>query len=309
VGIDLNQKCSIEFTTSTDGFAELDQTDITMNLYKVATVDTSGRYTETNGFSDLGLASITDQTTANEWAAKAAAAAEQVETMKDSLAPTKSVTIAKGQTSVKADSLEPGMYLVAAQKALSPYYEYTFSPYLVALPNNYYYTSTAKDDTWVYEDVSVISLKAEEAERYGDLTITKTLSSMNQTLGDALFVFQIHAVKADGKTVAYDDVQALTFSSAGTQSLTIEKKIPAGATVTVTEVYSGASYTVSGDASGTVSIVAQYDENGNRISGITAAGVSFTNDYNDNLIPGSGIVNQFEKSENIWNYVNNSTKE
>ena len=54
------------------------------------------------------------------------------------------------------------------------------------------------------------------------------------------FVFQIEGTDENGETV-YSNVAATTHSSAGTVDAVAER-IPAGTRVTVTEVYSGASY-------------------------------------------------------------------
>ena len=85
-----------------------------------------------------------------------------------------------------------------ADKAQTTNYEYTFTPYLISLPNNYYYQTG--DDEWVYE-LSEVVLKPEQTPRYGSLVIDKTLRDFNATSGaQATFVFQIDITTLEGKT-------------------------------------------------------------------------------------------------------------
>ena len=89
-------------------------------------------------------------------------------------------------------------------------------------------------DEWLYDPV--IGLKAEREEQYGSLIIEKTLSSYNESLGSVDFVFQVEADK-NGEAVR-STVERIRFNGAGTQSVVVDR-IPVGAQVTVTEVYSG----------------------------------------------------------------------
>ena len=67
--------------------------------------------------------------------------------------------------------------------------------------------------------------------------------------------------------------------------------IPAGAQVTVTEVYSGSSYQVVGDNVATTVISAE-----------DPAEVSFVNTYDDENNGGSSIVNHFDYTEGTWTW-------
>ena len=62
--------------------------------------------------------------------------------------------------------------------------------------------------------------------------------------------------------------------------------IPAGAQVTVTEIYSGASYQVTGSQTQTVTVESSRENT-----------VSFTNEYNGENQGGSSIVNHFDYTE------------
>lgn len=279
IGIETEKECSLTF--GLDGeFPELNELEIPVRLYKVADIGADGTYAELPGFEALDLASIGEETTADEWSTKAETANAVVESSE--LTPTE-VTIANAVG--EATGLATGMYLVTADTVQSDWYFYDFTPYLISLPNNYYYTpedGQEPDDTWQY-DINV-GLKPAQRDRFGDLLIDKTLTSYNATFGGATFVFQVEAVKA-GKQV-YSDVVSIVFDGPGTKSVQIND-IPAGATVTVTEIYSGASYEVTSAPEQTTVIIAD-DEEGNPVH------VGFTNDYNHKLNGGASVVNHFE---------------
>lgn len=284
--IDMTEKCSVSFeldTTGTGSFDELTDLAVPISLYQVATVNEYGEYTANAGFESLKLDAISSETTAAEWEQKAA---DAMAILGEDTAADYSTVIAEEETAASIHNVEMGMYLVVADEVQSAYYTYSFTPYLLAVPNNYYYDNGSDD--WIYNITS--GLKPEQTERYGDLVINKTLSSYNATLGDASFVFQVEATGLNGDTV-YSDVVSLVFDAAGTKSVTIEN-IPAGAQVTVTEVYSGASYSLTADTAQTqqVQIVADGEEG-------APVSVSFENEYNESLNGGSSVENHFNYTE------------
>lgn len=267
--IDTDRDCSISFQL--DGtFQKLESLEIPVNLYQVAKVDETGAYEALAGFESLDLESINDEITAREWEEKASQAAQIIE-KEENIRPTKTTTVKEG-----AEGLSTGMYLVEAQQVQSPEYIYNFTPYLLALPDNYY-SDTNPDDSWFY-DVTT-GLKPEQEVRYGSIQINKTLDTYNATLGGASFIFSIEGVK-DGEVV-YSDVVSLVFDGPGTKSVKIEN-IPAGTQVTVNEVYSGSSYQVVGNNVATGVISAE-----------KPVQVSFTNTYDDRNNGGSSILNHF----------------
>lgn len=295
--IDIGNNCSIAFDLSsnyqktenalpyekTNGYEELANLEIAVDIYKVADVKSTGEYKgpETNRSlyevvkTELGKAGSV--TTASEWMAMAAEAAKKAKE-EPSLAKT-SVVLNDGSSGNKAEGLATGLYLVMANQAESPEYIYKFDPYLVSLPGNSYDPSDAgSKDEWLY-DVTM-GLKASREERYGDLEITKTLKSYNVTLGGASFIFEIKAKKDD--RIVFNDVRCIVFDNAGTKSVKVEGKIPADAEVTVTEVYSGASYKAVADKSQTTVIIAD-----------TPVGVSFINGYDERLNGGSSVTDHF----------------
>ena len=288
--IETDRKCSVAFNVSgEDNELTADGTDITVNLYKVADVDVSGNYTATKDFTGLNVSSVSaddKDAAASEWADRAKEAQKM---LKESVEPTATVTLAKGIGS--KDGLATGLYLVDTPEVVTTNYTYTFTPYLVSLPTNNYYSNG--NDTWIYDltDTNAIGLKPEEHARYGDLKINKTLANHNATTGKkATFVFKIEITPLKGKTETR--IESLDFEAAGDSSVTITK-IPAGAKVKVTEVYSGASYKLTSANDQTATIVAT-----DRGSTNTPASVSFTNDIDDNMNGGYGVKNNFKLDEN-----------
>ncbi len=284
VEIDTNQKGIVTFQLDGE-FEELKELEIPVKLYQVAEVDTSGAYKALTGFEDLKLEEITSETTAAEWEEKATLASEIIDGKENAQEDT-SCTLTGGTG--KVEELSLGMYLVKAETVLSPEYEYSFTPYLISVPNNYW--ATTGDDTWVY-DVTT-GLKPGQENRLGSLIIEKQLDSYNATLGPASFVFQVEGEK-DYEQV-YSNVVSIVFDGAGTKSVQIDE-LPAGATFTVTEIYSGASYTLTTAPSQTAKIIAEGEE-GSPVS------VSFTNTYDERMNGGASIVNHFTNTDGVWDW-------
>ena len=287
--IETDRKCSVSFSVSGEGNELADPgTDIKVNLYKVADVDVSGNYTATGAFTELDVSSVRadNNDAASEWAERAKKAKEK---LSDSVNPSYTVALTGGIGN--KDGLDTGLYLVDTPEVVTTNYTYTFTPYLVSLPTNNYYSSG--NDDWIYAltDTNAIGLKPEEHARYGDLVINKTLANHNATTGKkATFVFQIDItpLKSD-KTETR--IESLDFEAAGNSSVTITK-IPAGAKVTVKEVYSGASYKLTSANDQKPTIVAT-----DRGAKVEPASVSFTNDIEDNMNGGYGVRNNFKLDE------------
>ena len=298
--IDTDAECSIQFDIDGNS-SELLSASIPVNLYKVASVDESGNYTGTGAFSKLDLSSVSADnldTAAATWAERAA---EAKKLLKDDTEPT-TTTLTQGRGT--ATGLDTGLYLVDTPKVITPNYTYTFTPYLVSLPTNNYYNGKDASDNWIYdltkEMNSAVGLKPEEHVRYGDLVISKKLENHNATFGDkATFVFQIDITTLDEKTETR--IEELTFSAAGSDSVTI-KKIPAGSKVVVTEIYSGASYKLTSENKVKATIVAN-DEKEAGQAGETAV-VSFTNEHDGRTNGGYGVKNNFYLEDDQYQYNN-----
>lgn len=292
--IDTDAECSIEFDISGNS-SELLSASIPVNLYKVASVDVSGNYTVTDAFTGLDLSSVSADDLDAAAATWAERAAEAKKLLKDDTEPT-TVTLTQGRGT--ATGLKTGLYLVDTPKVITPNYTYTFTPYLVSLPTNNYYSGNDASDDWIYdltkEMNSAVGLKPEEHVRYGNLVINKELVDHNATFGDeATFVFQIDITTLDKKTETR--IEELTFSAAGNDSVTI-KKIPAGSKVVVKEIYSGASYKLTSANDVTATIVANDEKEAGQV-GETAV-VSFTNEHDGRTNGGYGVKNNFKLDEN-----------
>lgn len=111
---------------------------------------------------------------------------------------------------------------------------YLFQPQLISLPA----APEVEGEGWAYAAAAVS--KCSLAPRYATLQLTKTL---NQIAAPALFVFLVRAVDPAGEIV-FEQRVSFTFDAAGSQRVTIDGKIPAGSTVTVTEEYTGNNYSL-----------------------------------------------------------------
>lgn len=290
--------CSITLTDGAgDAFKDLTAVDIPVDIYKIATVDVSGNFTLISDYSTLTLPDQNADSAEIDasWQETARAAADIA--VENSLTAAAHTTIGAGKSTVSVGNLATGLYLIVPETVTGSgaEYEYSFAPSLVSLPNNDYYNSG--NDTWIY-DVA-ITLKPEQTNLPGRLIITKTLDEINTSMGDVMFVFKVEATKtvAGAKTTVYSNVEALTFTatSGGTQQLVIAD-LPAGAQVTVTEVYSGGSYELSPGVQKTQTATILSDRAVEMGLGTTAQ-VDYFNTFNEKLVPGDGIVNHFDYNE------------
>lgn len=299
--IDTNAKCSIEFNIGGQADSQLldSGNEIEVKLYKVANVDESGNFTATEDFKALDLSSVdADQSgqAAGTWADRAKEAKKILKDSKDEIDPKATVPLIEGRG--HQSELATGLYLVDTAKVIAKDYTYTFTPYLVSLPGNNYYTGDGASDDWIYdltnETGNAVGLKPEEHVRYGSLVINKELLDRNNTFGDeTICVFQIDITTLEGKTE--QKTESLVFNKAGSKSLTVEK-IPSGSTVRVEEVYSGAGYKLASQKVVETTIVAN-DEKEVDMAGETAS-VSFTNKNSGRINGGHGIKNNFKLDEN-----------
>ena len=226
----------------------------------------------------------------------------------------------------RGDGLEPEEYVVRGAKtgedgistiAYSDSYTFTYSPQLIALP--------ARDSAsggWDYE--YEMEPKFGLGERFAALAIEKTLESY-LTGEDAAFVFLVEARMPDkdgtGNRVVYSDVVSLTFEGAGQQSVLLADKfteedagrytrlkkarIPAGAQVTVTEVYSGSVYRPS-DGVTVWAVDALRNVRPGQAGFEESNLASFRNTYDGTGRHGSAITNHFEYIDDgegmTWNW-------
>ena len=311
VGVDTDRTdCKITINVPTEGFSELDDLSIPVELYKVADIGVGAEYTLTTDFDTAnlkGIENVNSTTSTEAWTTFAEEAKKIVDDRKEAenaLAAAKTGTINSGTVTI--EGIPVGLYLVDVQTTPSTTYEYSFTPYLISLPNNYYEEGKDTSDEWVYEltGSNALGLKPEKADRYGDLEINKTLGTYNATVGGATFVFQVEAKKTDVDTeetkVVYSNVVSLTFDGPGTKRVLIED-LPAGAVVTVTEIYSGAGYTLTSEGTQSVTIVAK-GENSEVTADAEPVEVSFSNTYDEGMNGGSGVVNSFSYVDGQWTW-------
>lgn len=275
--IDLSKSCSLTVSVADAGaFSEdLATAKLQANVYRVASVDAYGSYTALTGYETLKLEEML-----KEEVSQSEVAQEAVKLVENKAAD---VVISIEEGKGIAENLEAGMYLVTVDKGETEDYIYTFNPYFICLPDNLYSRTEKPEDNY-YQYDAVAGLKPEQSPRFGKLKVSKTLDAYNESLQDVTFVFEITAVDEDG-TVVYSNVVSTTHNSAGTKEVVVDN-IPAGTTVTVTEVYSGASYQTKSAASATAVVTAE-----------EIATVKFTNTYTDELVSGYGVTNHFEYDE------------
>ena len=283
---------------------------VRVELYRVGEVDAYGRYKSLAGFESLDLESVGSQTTAEEWeekAGKAAMLVKEAEKGEALLSPEHYVLEVKEGKGVLRE-LPSGMYLMAPREAVTLEYCYAFLPSLLALPG---YGLSAEPEgqgetVWAYEVRA--GLKPERRPRYLELEIEKILTGYGEGMGPAVFVFQVEAEKEEKgemKTV-YSNTVTAVFAGEGSQVFPAGR-IPAGAQVTVTEVYSGGSYVPEGPKEQTFPAEIKEDSLfGERPEEeqVPRIRVTFRNRYDGGLIPGTGIRNRFTRKEGEtgWNW-------
>lgn len=299
---ELAEKVKEDYENALDAMP--DEVKLTVHLYRVADIDVSGKYTSveycenievvtdnsTKTFGDA-VGTVKSDTKQSEWQAMAEAIAPVVKDASEGqIEQVGAVADPHNNYKANFDNLKTGLYLIMPEQVKTPYYVYDFAPYLISLPNNYYAADdpNSKDD-WVY-DVTT-DLKMESVPRQGALTLNKTLLSMNGTSENdtATFVFKLTIVPLKGATETR--YVRMGFDQAVNKQFKVEN-IPAGSTVTVEEVYSGAGYkNVDDENAKTVVITAtDYgDENEPPVS------VEFTNESDGSTTGGSGVTNHFGK--------------
>lgn len=274
--------------------ADIAQANVVVDVYKLADAVKNSSYATydyalTDSFASLGT-SFSSAQVDGSWETVAEGAAQLIDNAPKVIS----------EAPVGEDiHLDDGIYLVIAHGegitdgpvAYSDTYRYTFAPSLVALPTNVQegyeelgYLSSPIDTTGEWRTSVTIALKPRQDPLYGDLVITKNLPTFSGS-EPATFVF--HVTGED-----YDEYASVYATSEGATSTTLVH-IPAGLTVSVTEVYDGARYTPEGGATATATIVST-------ANGQTPASVSFTNVPDGTHTGGGhGIENHFEYVDDV----------
>lgn len=283
--VDTGASCKIAFSIAADSEfeEELKSLDIPVNLYQVATINTDGSYEKVAPFDsdELDVSALENESTsADEWLKRA----EIADGLKDTATGIPG-TISNGEATM--EGLATGLYLVVASEVQSPYYIYSFTPYLISLPDNNYYDSGS--DEWIYEltGSNALSLKPEQTPRYGNLLIDKALTNQHVTMGpNATFVFQVDITTL--KNEISKQIVALAFDEIGSKQSLIEH-IPAGATVNVKEIYQGSGYQLAAGAAN--------PQTGNIIVADDQITVNFANEHDGTIKGGYGVVNNYRADE------------
>ncbi|NHM16334.1 hypothetical protein GMI69_06635 [Eggerthellaceae bacterium zg-887] len=273
--VDGSQQCSVAVSVP-DDMPELATTPVTVSLYRVASMGDAGSLAATDRFASLDLNGAAYEDL------DAAALADKAVACVTASASAEADATATVAGTATVDGLAPGLYLIMASPASTASATYTFSPSLVPLP-----TWDDVSQSWVYDNVEV-ELKASVSDRMASLEIVKTLKTMDASLGNPTFVFDVKA-ELDGKVV-YANVAAVSFDMAGKKSVVLADCIPVGSTVTVTEAYSGASYHATTAQSQTITIGADN----------LAPQVFFENEPTGDRKHGTGIENAFSKGDGGW---------
>ena len=310
VYVDLTAPCTVTLAPSGSDdaafAADAAMAGVKVDLYLVAkAAEVPGYDTYTFDLQEpFQSLSIPEHATSAEWRDLANQAGDIIFDRLDTLTPAIS-----GNAGEKLTLPEAGLYAVIAHGDLDPYvktvgegenarrmsfahttlYDYLYQPELIALPTKAPdangIISTSNVGEWEYNLAAC--LKPERERRLGAIEVTKTLLTYNQG-NEGAFVFEV-TVELDGATLSRK-AYSLSFTDAGRKSFRIED-LPAGAVVTVTEVYSGAVYKLITENDQTATIIAD-----------DTVGVGFTNDYTGTHRTGGSIENRFTKGEDGWEW-------
>lgn len=286
----ISQEMSIK-VLSPDDMPELAEMEIPVHVYCIAEPDDEGVLQPTNLFRRIADPLGAYSGNPADETAKALIAAATLEANLLSSNPDISQTITGGEGVINVPN--PGLYLLLPQAAYHGDTLYNFNSLLVPVPYR------LEDGELAYAQIGAVLKGAPVPpdnpdvpdEARGSLEIVKSLSAMDTSLGNPTFVFNVTATDAAGATL-FNKVVAFSFTEAGQKSQIIDG-IPLGTTITVTEVYSGASYTATTDTTQAVTISADNRE----------ASVTFENQPNDDRKGGTGIENAFAKGPDGWKLV------
>ncbi len=292
------QDCTLAVQTPQQGFDELREPGCSFEVkaYFVASMNADGSVgTEGQGTGDFAgedLSAYGSDATVDELEGLAGSLKELVE--ESGLEPAQTIEVAGGKGSI--NGLPVGLYLLLPEAVGFGAYEYQFAPSLVTLPttepieNPGYQEGGPEQDRYLYNLTynAKLTLKPERVDLVGMLRIEKELLRYRADLGPVSFVFEVKAEKAqDGQAqTVYSNVVSIAFSAPGLQHVDLAN-IPAGAKVTVTEVYSGASYAQQGAQSWSIEPMPA----NTAIDATTTA--RFTNDYDGTQGWGASVVNRY----------------
>ena len=260
--IDPSHPVTLTVTTPVD-MPVLKETEFSVSIWRVASVNENVQYTLTPAFDELSFEGYTIKGTGlnehrdllekhtREFAYTCYERTLGDENGRESV-PADAVLSMQNGTG-KTDSGEdllPGYYLIVPGncKVIVDDDVYVFDPTLITLPHPGEEVpltdGEAPQDNWLYD--LTISPKPEQVTQMGRVKIVKFLNGYNETLEGADFVFTVVA-KKNGKIV-YSNVFSLHFTkeewlNKKSKEVTIDD-LPVGSLVTVEEVYTGSAYTL-----------------------------------------------------------------
>ena len=330
--LDLDRECRLQVKLAATSMGEdgaEEMPDVAIDLYRVADAEKvdgydTYRFVNLDAFAGLECNVPVESPGADDielWTSLAQQAAAMAFADGSAIAPVVDGAMPNSSlASPGAVGLEPGLYLLIVRGnglereeyiireeqeistvAYSDSYTFTYSPQLVALPTRAGAeggAATSDPGDWLYE--LELEPKFAMGGRFADLRIDKELLSF-RTGSPATFVFTVEAVLHDN--IVYSNAVSMTFDGPGIQSELIADKIPVGAQVTVTEVYSGAAYQV---AAGSAQVQTVTMANADAGSADFANIASFQNVYDGSGREGAAITNHFEYMDDgeglIWNW-------
>lgn len=203
----------------------------------------------------------------------------------------KTITTSTASSSESDDTSAASSGTKLVTIAQSQNYEYQFAAQLITLPTKDAVDGvimTSNPGPWLFgkqnEPLQFV-LKPGQVYRHGDLKIVKTLDPPFAGPDPASFVFKITWKDGTKDEVRYVEI---TFTEAGEKEYILEKTIPVGTEVTVTEEHSGLQYSlVSSNGTATIAAVEEVKADSSKMATVT-----FENKHTG---PGGGygVVNTF----------------
>ncbi len=286
--VDLTRTGTVTFRLGDGDMAEMGEdmasTSIPVYAWRLAEISQDGSYTAMEAFRSLELEGDGWNTLTQDALALIYGEGGTEEGNRPLIAPSAVGTLEEGLS-----GLPLGLYLVSVGSAASERYVYSFSPMLLSLPWSEMLLAGAGSDEWQY--TLEVMLKPEREPREGNVRIVKTLNSYNASRGDVTFVFEITARDPESGEIIYSNVLSMDFSASGIKEALLEH-LPAGAEVTVREVYSGANCTL------TIS-----DDEIKAVRADDEISFSFVNEYDGEEKTGYGVENRFRYDTEYETYV------
>lgn len=310
--IDLDKDCTLTIKPASDIAEDISGAGVVVDLYYIASAkavdgfDTYDLEAEAD-FASVDIALSVDKTEA-DWVAAAQEAAAVALAEGSSIAP----VVEGADLNTTITGLKAGLYLVVPHGDLDPYVEtiqnedgsevlvtiansatnkYSFTPNLIALPTKEGeegVINTADEGEWITD--GEVTLKAGFEKREGSVEIVKSFTTFAKKNDDPVTcVFYVKVYDENGEEQKDLAKTVSMVFETGEEQVELIEGIPVGYTVTVTEEYSGANYTLVSENDQSVVIAA--DE---------VLQVEFENEFDDTWHGSGSITNTFTVDEDAW---------